>query len=39
MILPSEFSRNSGRKKNSGMSSLTSVADSKDERRHVVSME
>ena len=33
----SELARNSGRKKNSGISSLTSVADSEDESHHVVS--
>ena len=36
---PSAFSRNSDRKKNSGINSLTSVADSNDERRHVVAKE
>ena len=39
ITVPSAFSRNSGRKKNSGINSLTSVADSNDERRHVVAKE
>ena len=37
MYVRAELVRNSGRKKNSGMSSLTSVADSEDESHHVVS--
>jgi hypothetical protein len=38
-IIPSEFSKNSGRKKNSGMSSFTSVVESELESRHVVCRE
>jgi hypothetical protein len=38
-IIPSEFRKNSGRKKNSGMSSFTSVVDSELESRHVVCKE
>lgn len=38
-IIPSEFRKNSGRKKNSGMSSFTSVVDSELDSRHVVCRE
>jgi hypothetical protein len=38
-FIPSEFRKNSGRKKNSGMSSFTSVVDSELDSRHVVCKE
>jgi hypothetical protein len=38
-IIPSEFRKNSGRKKNSGMSSFTSVVESELVSRHVVCRE
>jgi hypothetical protein len=38
-IIPSEFCKNSGRKKNSGMSSFTSVVESELVSRHVVCRE
>ena len=37
--IPSSFSRNSGKKKNSGMSSFTSLLLANDERCHVVDIE
>jgi hypothetical protein len=38
-VIPSEFLKNSGRKKNSGMSSFTSVVESELVSRHVVCKE